>query len=68
MRQIVELQTRTGSKFSIALDNWGSGLDVLMRRWILLDGHWKCADSQDWAEESGRSGVQILNTSLLGAK
>jgi len=68
MRQIVELQTKTGSRFSITLDNWGSGLDMLMRRWVLLDGYWKCADGGDCAEESGRSGVQILNTTLLGSK
>jgi hypothetical protein len=68
MRQIVELQTRTGSRFSITLDNWGSGLDMLMRRWVLLDGSWKCTDGEGCAEESGRSGVQILNTTLLGSK
>jgi len=68
VRQIVELQTPTGTRFSIALDNWGSGLDVLMRRWILVDGHWECADSRECAEGSGRSGVQILHTSLLGSR
>jgi len=49
------------------MDNWASGIDVLMRRWILVDGHWKFADSKEWAEESGRSGIQILNTALLGS-
>ena len=47
--------------------NWASGIDVLMRRWILVDGHWKFADSKEWAEESGRSVIQILNTALLGS-
>ena len=50
------------------MDNWGSGMDVLMRRWILVDGHWKFADSKEWAEESGRSGIQILNTALLDSR
>jgi len=68
MRQIVELQTKTGSRFSIALDNWGSGMDVLMRRWVLLDGYWECADSGDCAEESGRGGIQIFNATLLGSR
>jgi hypothetical protein len=69
MRQIVELRTKTGSKFSIALDNWGSGMDVLMRRWVLLDGgYWKCADSGECAEASGRGGIQIFNTTLLGSR
>lgn len=68
MRQIVELQTKTGSRFNIALDNWGSGMDVLMRRWILLDGYWKCADSGDFAEESGRGGIQIFSSTLLGSR
>jgi len=70
MRQIVELQTNTGCKVSIVLEHWGSGLDDLLRRWVLVDGYWKCTDTGVSAEESRLSGIQVFHTPhpLLGVR
>ena len=62
MRQIVELQTSVGCRVSIVLDHWGSGLDDLMRRWVLVDGCWKCTDGGDFAEECRSGGVKVFRT------
>jgi hypothetical protein len=52
MRRTLKLRTDEGKDFRIILDNWGSGLDQSMRRWILQDGLWQCTDSGALAEES----------------
>jgi hypothetical protein len=51
MRRTLKLRTDEGKDFRIILDNWGSGLDQSMRRWILQDGLWQCTDSGALAEE-----------------
>ncbi len=70
MRQIVELRTKDGGKVSIVLDHWGSGLDDAMRRWVLVDGYWRCTDNGDLAEEARLSGLKVFNASppLLGLR
>ena len=60
MRRTVKLRTVEGNKVRIVLENWGSGLDQSMRRWILEDGFWQCLDSGELAEESGLSGLKIF--------
>ena len=52
MRRTLKLRTGEGKDFRIILDNWGSGVDQSMRRWILQDGLWQCTDSGALAEES----------------
>ena len=61
MRQIVELRMKTGGRISIILENWGSGLDDALRRWVLMDGCWKCIDTGDLAEDSRLAGVKVFN-------
>lgn len=51
MRRTLKLRTDDGYDVRIVLENWGSGLDHSMRRWILQDGLWECMDSGDFAQE-----------------
>ena len=60
MRQIVELRSKGGGRISIVLDNWGSGLDYALRRWVLIDGCWRCTDTGDLAEESRLAGLRMF--------
>jgi hypothetical protein len=54
MKRTVKPGTNEGNKVRIVLENWGSGLDHIMRRWTLEDGLWQCVDSgelgEKWAE------------------
>ena len=52
MRRTAKLRTSEGNKVSIVLENWGSGMDRAMRRWTWGDGHWRCMDSGEIAQES----------------
>ena len=52
MKRTVELQTNEGNKVCIVLENWGSGLDQMLRRWTLVDSYWLCIDSAEIARES----------------
>jgi hypothetical protein len=61
MRQIVELRSKGGGWVSIVLDNWGSGLDYALRRWVLVDGYWQCVDTGDVADEARLSGFRIFS-------
>ena len=67
MRRAVKLLTTEGNLVRILLDNWGSGLDHAMRRWILQEGLWQCMDSGDLAEERvfslGRPVIQLSHAS-----
>ncbi|MFZ1119223.1 MAG: hypothetical protein WAN81_03250 [Candidatus Binataceae bacterium] len=63
MRQIIELRTKDGGRVSIVLEHWGSGLDYALRRWVLIDGYWKCTDTGDIADECRLAGVKIFNPS-----
>lgn len=55
MKHILILETARGGRFEICLDNWGSGLDTLRRRWILVDRAWVCVDSGQAALEVGEA-------------
>jgi len=61
MRRIIRPRTSEGHKLHIALEHWGSGLDRTLRRWALADGHWKCMDTGELAEEAGLSGLMFFN-------
>jgi Flp pilus assembly pilin Flp len=52
MRPVVKLRTSEGDSVRIVLENWGSGLDHLLRRWVLVDGYWECMDTGRLAQES----------------
>lgn len=59
MRRTLKLWTSEGNKVRIVLDNWGSGLDHLMRRWTLEDGRfWLCTDSGELAHKSRSHGLK----------
>lgn len=51
MKHVVVLETARGSRFEICLENWGAGLDILRRRWVLVDRAWVCVDSGQVAQE-----------------
>jgi hypothetical protein len=61
MKQIVTLRTSGECIVRIVLDNWGSGLDQILRRWTLEGGCWRCTDTGELAEESTLTGVQVFN-------
>ena len=68
MKRIVELQTSEGNKVRIVLDNWGSGIDRTMRRWTLGDGHWRCMDSAEIAQESRWEGPRVFGARNPGER
>ena len=53
-KRTVELQTSDGNIVSIVLENWGSGLDQILRRWTLQERYWQCMDSREIAQESSQ--------------
>jgi hypothetical protein len=62
MEQTVKLRTSEGVRVRIALENWGSGLDHLRRRWVRADGYWECMDTgRRRAQESRSGGTKVFN-------
>jgi hypothetical protein len=61
MKQTVKLRTSEGETVCVVLDNWGSGLDDLRRRWTLVEDCWLCTDTGELAQKSGGLGLQVLN-------
>jgi Flp pilus assembly pilin Flp len=59
MKWTVKLLTTEGNKVRIVLENWGSGLDHIFRRWTLRDGCWQCMDSGEIAQEAGLRGLKV---------
>jgi len=57
MKRTVKLQTSEGNEVRVVLENWGSGLDRIMRRWTFEDGYWQCMDSREIAQESQWGGL-----------
>jgi Flp pilus assembly pilin Flp len=66
-KRTVELETSGGNKVSIVLENWGSGLDQMLRRWTLEDSYWLCKDSAEIALEvfgEGHGSILLADSSL----
>jgi hypothetical protein len=61
MGQTVKLRTSEGRRVRIVLENWGSGLDHLRRRWVRTDGYWECMDTGVRAEESRSGGTKAFS-------
>ena len=61
MRQTVKLRTSEGDRVRIVLENWGSGLDHLRRRWVRADGYWDCVDTERRAEEFRLGGSKVFS-------
>ena len=59
MKQTVKLRTSEGESVLVVLENWGSGLDDLLRRWTLEEDYWLCTDTGELAQKSGWLGLQI---------
>ena len=53
MRRVLILESTDGGRIKISLEHWGSGVDLLVRRWVLVDGSWVCVDSGEIAREVG---------------
>ena len=58
MKEIVTLKTGSGCRVRIVLDNRGSGLDDILRRWTFEDPYWRCIDNGELAEQSGSAGYE----------
>jgi hypothetical protein len=54
MREIVTLKTGNGCRVRIVLDDQGSGLDDILRRWTFENPYWRCMDTGELGEQSGR--------------
>jgi len=51
MRSIA-LTKATGESLKLALNNYGSGVDRLNRRWVLDAGCWNCIETGETAERT----------------
>jgi hypothetical protein len=56
-KEILTLKTGDGYRVRIILDNQGSGLDDILRRWRFEDPYWRCIDTGELAEQSGSAGT-----------
>jgi hypothetical protein len=59
MRRVRILETSDGGRIKVFLEHWGSGLDLLLRRWVLVDGSWTCIDSGEIAREVGSGWARV---------
>lgn len=59
LQTVKTLNSNQGEEVSVALENWGSGLDELRRRWTLEADSWQCVDGRDFAEDSGSQRLKI---------
>jgi len=50
MKKVIKLKTPSGQTVKVMLDNWGSGLDGLHRRWSLQPEGWLCVDNGEIAQ------------------
>jgi hypothetical protein len=53
MKRVKVLEITEGGRIEISLEHWGSGLDFILRRWVLVDGSWTCVDTGEIAREVG---------------
>lgn len=53
MRRLITLRTDGGKRFYVRLDNLGSGIDRLYRRWSREPDGWHCVDTGEIAQVSG---------------
>jgi hypothetical protein len=53
MREIVTLKTGNGCRVRIVLDDQGSGLDDILRRWTFENPYWRCKETGELGEQSG---------------
>jgi hypothetical protein len=50
MKKVIRLITASGQTVKVMLDNWGSGMDGLHRRWLLQPEGWHCVDNGEGAQ------------------
>jgi hypothetical protein len=58
MKEIVTLKTGDGCRVRIVLDDRGSGLDDIMRRWRFENPYWRCIESGELGEQSGSAAFE----------
>jgi hypothetical protein len=70
MKKIIKLKTAGGQTVKVILDNWGSGIDGLHRRWSLQPEGWHCVDNGEVAQsqDSVMSHPMRLSTSRQSIK
>ena len=50
MKKVIKIKTASGQTVKLMLDNWGSGVDSLHRRWSLQAEGWHCVDNGELAQ------------------
>jgi hypothetical protein len=50
MKKAIKLKTASGQTVKVMLDNWGSGMDRLHRRWSLHLEGWHCVENGEVAQ------------------
>jgi hypothetical protein len=53
MKEIVTLKTGDGCRVRYVLEDRGSGLDDILRRWTFESPYWRCMDTEELGEQSG---------------
>lgn len=66
MRRLITLRTETGKRVFVHLDNVGSGIDKLYRRWTREGNGWRCVDSGEFAQLSGLIFRRVRKTPIQG--
>ncbi|HVN90428.1 MAG TPA: hypothetical protein VMT61_11495 [Candidatus Binataceae bacterium] len=51
MQRVTVLQTESGAKVTVRLDNWGNGVDKAYRRWVRDQDGWHCLETRETAHE-----------------
>jgi hypothetical protein len=50
MKKVIKIKTASGLTVKLMLDNWGSGVDSVRRRWSLQPEGWHCVDNGEVAQ------------------
>jgi hypothetical protein len=54
MKKVVSLLDDNGTEVMMSLDNWGSGVDRLFRRWVREGEAWRCIETGRTARQQRR--------------
>jgi hypothetical protein len=56
MKKVISLFDDNGTEVLMSLDNWGSGVDRLFRRWVRDGEAWRCIETGRTARQKRRFG------------
>ncbi len=52
MKKVVSLVDESGTEVLMSLDNWGSGIDRIFRRWVREGEAWRCIETGRTARQN----------------